>query len=867
MDNEIKIKLATWNIRTMLQVGKMMEIAEELLRYEIDITAIQEVRWKGSGEINKQHYTVYYSGAEKQGAHGVGFIITKKMKNCCMGFEPINERICKLRLRGKFYNLTLISAYAPTEEAQDEVKEQFYEELNIVLEQVSKHDAVIVMGDFNAKVGKEKSNGLVAGKYTLHNETNDNGLRLCQLAEMNNLLISSTKYEHKKIHMGTWKDPANKIVNQIDHILICKRRASTIQDVRTLRGPNCDSDHYLVRAIIKQKITTNYEKRQQKQRWNTSRLNDREVLQKYQEKIEKQMDNIEVKTEVNEEWANIQTIIVNAAKEIIGTQKKERNEWFDEECKEAILQKNKARNKCLTRNIRTNREDYEQKRREARNLFKKKKRDLLRKKMEEIREYKDKKLTRKFYKGIKEINRPYQAKSVVIKDEHGKLIAEQEEILKRWKQYFEDLLKTEEKTTEVMEQDKDEENDAEGGKQEIYEPTIEEIRDIIKSMKNGKAPGTDAITVELIKNAGGKLERRIYNLIRKIWQSEQMPKEWEEGIIFPIYKKGDRRICSNYRGITLLNVTYKIFTSLLHNRLQKIAEREIGDYQAGFRANRSTIDHIHTLRQIMEKSHEYKIELNELFIDFRQAFDTVQRNGMIETLKLMEIPNKLVRLIKMTMENTRATVETEHGRTEKFSINTGLRQGDALSTLLFNLVLEGIIRKLDTRGNISTKLTQICAYADDLVIIARTPKALEEMYLTLEAKARCAGLIVNQVKTKYMKTAREKEKTMQQHIIGQKRFERVNEFIYLGTQINTQNKISEEIRKRIQAGNRCYYANKNIWQVSSCIDISNEKFIVACFSLRDVRCRTEACWRIEQTLCNLMFDCMELSRLVGQLVI
>jgi len=74
-----------------------------------------------------------------------------------------------------------------------------------------------------------------------------------------------------------------------------------------------------------------------------------------------------------------------------------------------------------------------------------------------------------------------------------------------------------------------------------------------------------------------------------------MPKDWEEGIIYPIYKKGDRSACSNYRGITLFNVIYKIFTILLHNRLQKITERKIGDYQAGFRTNRSTIDHIHTL--------------------------------------------------------------------------------------------------------------------------------------------------------------------------------------------------------------------------------------------------------------------------------
>ena len=108
---------------------------------------------------------------------------------------------------------------------------------------------------------------------------------------------------------------------------------------------------------------------------------------------------------------------------------KERNDWFDDECREVIVEKNKARNKCLTRNTRINREDYEQKRSEARNLFKKKKRELLKKKIEEIRESKEKKLTRKIYKGIKELYRPYQSKGVVIKDEYVRSITEQKEIL------------------------------------------------------------------------------------------------------------------------------------------------------------------------------------------------------------------------------------------------------------------------------------------------------------------------------------------------------------------------------------------------------------------------------------------------------
>jgi sorting nexin-29 len=98
--------------------------------------------------------------------------------------------------------------------------------------------------------------------------------------------------------------------------------------------------------------------------------------------------------------------------------------------------------------------------------------------------------------------------------------------------------------------------------------------------------------VELIKNGRPELLQRIFNLLLQIWDQERMLEEWEIGIICPIFKKGDPRDCSNYRGITLLNTTYKIFACLICNRLAKYSEQTLGDYQAGFRPNRSTIDQI-----------------------------------------------------------------------------------------------------------------------------------------------------------------------------------------------------------------------------------------------------------------------------------
>ena len=101
------------------------------------------------------------------------------------------------------------------------------------------------------------------------------------------------------------------------------------------------------------------------------------------------------------------------------------------------------------------------------------------------------------------------------------------------------------------------------------------------------------------------MKQRIHKLIGRIWEEETLPSEWTEGIICPIYKKGDRMLCSNYRPITLLNVVYKIFTILIHNKLSKIVEDKLEECQMGFRANRSTIDNLFIVRQIIEKCHEF----------------------------------------------------------------------------------------------------------------------------------------------------------------------------------------------------------------------------------------------------------------------
>ena len=146
------------------------------------------------------------------------------------------------------------------------------------------------------------------------------------------------------------------------------------------------------------------------------------------------------------------------------------------------------------------------------------------------------------------------------------------------------------------------------GRQEIHtaeplvpEPSAFEVEWAIGKVKSHKSPGIDEIPAELIKAGGGPICGEIHKLITSMWKKEKLPEEWKESIIVPIHKKGNKTDCNNYRGISLLPTTYKILSNTLLTRLTPYAKKIIGDHQCGFRRNRSTIDHIFCIRQIIEK--------------------------------------------------------------------------------------------------------------------------------------------------------------------------------------------------------------------------------------------------------------------------
>jgi len=270
-------------------------------------------------------------------------------------------------------------------------------------------------------------------------------------------------------------------------------------------------------------------------------------------------------------------------------------------------------------------------------------------------------------------------------------------------------------------------------------------------------------------------------------------------ITVPIYKKGDKTDCSNYRGISFLSTTYKLLPSILLSGLTPYAEDIIGHHHRGFRLNRSTTDHIFCIRLILKKKWEYNEAVHQLFIECKKAHDSVRRKVLYNILIQFGIPMKLVRLTKMCLTETYSRVRVGKNLPDIFPISNGLKQGDALSLLLFNVALEYATRRVQINQN-GLKLNgthQLLVYAHDVNVLVGSVHAVKINAEALVVASKEIVLEVGADKTKYMVMSRDQNAGRSHSVkIDNRSFERVEEFKYLGKTLTNQNSIQEEMKSR-----------------------------------------------------------------------
>ena len=251
-----QIRIGNLNVRTMYTAGKSAQVARVMNQMKIQIMGISECRWIGAGRMKLgSGETVLYSGLDDdQHMQGVAIMMKQEVIKALIDWSPINKRIIKARFYSKFVKVTMIQMYAPTNDADEQTKEDFYGKLQEATEQVHNHDMLIITGDMNAKVGNLVNGlGRVMGQHGL-GTVNDNGERLKEFCDFNEMVITGTVFPHKEIHKQSWMSPDGRTKNQIDHTLVNRKFRTSVLDTRAMRSADVASDHYLVRSTIRLKL-------------------------------------------------------------------------------------------------------------------------------------------------------------------------------------------------------------------------------------------------------------------------------------------------------------------------------------------------------------------------------------------------------------------------------------------------------------------------------------------------------------------------------------------------------------------------------------------------------------------------------------
>ena len=334
----------------------------------------------------------------------------------------------------------------------------------------------------------------------------------------------------------------------------------------------------------------------------------------------------------------------------------------------------------------------------------------------------------------------------------------------------------------------------------------------LKQFKNNKAPGEDGITSELLRAGGTPVLKVLQKLFNSVLSEGKTPETWSRGEVVLFFKKGDNSLLKNYRPITLLSHVYKLFSRVITNRLEHRLDDFQPPEQAGFRRGYSTIDHIHTLRQVIQKTEEYNLPLCLAFVDYEKAFDSVETWAVLESLQRCRIDYRYIEVLKCLYNNATMSVRVQEQSTKAIPLRRGVRQGDVISPKLFTAAMEDAFKLLEWQGlgiNINGEYITHLRFADDIVVMAKSMEELSMMLDGLDRVSQRVGLKMNMDKTKIMSNANVVPTPVS---VGNSVLEVVDSYVYLGQVVQLgRSNFEKEVNRRIQLGWAAFGKLRNVF--------------------------------------------------------
>ncbi|KAI8434265.1 hypothetical protein MSG28_012359 [Choristoneura fumiferana] len=818
--NENLYFIATFNVRTLSTHTRLLELLDALENTKFDIIGLSEIRRLGNTIEEHKDIIFHYIG-ETPGLYGVGFLVKKHLKNNIESFTGLSERVALLKLNIDGFQISFIQVYAPTEAAHDDEIEHFYNTIDKALSLSG--EKVVVMGDFNAKIGQPTSEDSPFMNIFGYGERNSRGERLIQFAHEKNLYIMNTFFRKKSKQRWTWRSPDGVTKNELDYILT--NLYKNVQDVQII-NVTFPSDHRFLRATLNlktiKKSRTNYAK-------NTrSSLKSEDETTRYLEALHICLEDLTHQCEddtVQKYYDKIICAIENSLKTALipNTNTDTKCNVISERTRRLIhrrkeLQQTKPKSRALKNELKAL---YKLISKYIRQDYKKHRKNTIIKYLNSSgslkRAYKELRSHKTWIEGLRGSD---------------KVSYSRKDILQIATMFYKALYNApvHHESSNVTEQDYN------------VTPTepvdeLEIIREI-KRLKPEKSPGPDRITNETIKIACTLLATPLAKLFNMIIDTSTTP------------GSGDPKDINNYRPISLLPSLYKLFSSVIEKRISNTLDSYQPIEQAGFRRGYSTVDHIHSVELLLEKYQEFQRPLYVAFIDYQKAFDTILHSSIWEAMKTQNVEAKYIKVLKYLYENSTSRVKLETTG-PPIEIKRGVRQGDPLSPKIFIAVLESIISKLNwsTVGlNINGERISHLRFADDLVLLSENSGELEYMIDTLQKASRQKGLEMNFSKTKVMTNS-----TRNQISIDNVPLDYVDSYIYLGKQISFQKQSNDvEIERRIKGTWKKYWSLKEIFKSQMPMKIKKQVMDSCLLPSLTYACQT---WKFTRRVKNKITSC------------
>ena len=780
------------------------------MRYRLDLVGVSSTKRRGSGtEDLQQGWKLFYSGVDPsvRAQAGVGILTSPRLANRVVEWMPISSRVAVLRihlLEGK--NLAIVQAYAPNSLAEYTT---FLDDVELGLARLRRQDSLILMGDFNAHVGNDTDtwNSVIGRNGDAH--LNPNGEALLEFCSGNALSIMNTYFKHKDIHKYTWYRDALAQRSLIDFFIVSSEIKRYVQDVRVKRGAELSTDHHLVVATFccfGREPVRRRGKTVTRVKWEE--LQDQAVQERLASDVAARFQRIPRTTaDVETEWGQFKEALLGAATECCGLKRvgssqagRRCTSWWTPDVKRCVAEKKTRFQQWIARRTPETRREYEEARRAAaRMVAEAKARSWERMSVEMSADYRT--ANKVFWQTLRRLRDQRDDSMQILRDKHGNILNEDQAILARWKEHFEELLNPSSASPPIPEL-------------QIRAMTSldrDEIWRLVKRLKSGKAAGIDEIRPELLKALDGEGIDWLTRVFQVAWDSGEVPKDWRTGVVVPVFKKGDKAECTNYRGITLLSLPGKIYAKMLESRVRAIVEPRIADEQCGFRPGRSTADQVFCLQQVQEKTWEYAIPVYMTFVDLEKAYDRVPRDKLWECLREYGLDGELLQAVRSLYKLSSACVRVHGSKSNPFTVGVGLRQGCVLSPILFAVFMDRIEKR--SRGPECVKIGDVevsrLLFADDLVILASNQDDLQRALERFAAECEVDGMRVSTSKTEVMVLSRQPENCTL-HVDGVQ-LRQVEEFKYLGILFTSDGRQDREISRRI---NLAGVVLRELWSVA-----------------------------------------------------